>query len=505
MRNISKRFGATIALDGVSFAVAPGEVHALVGQNGAGKSTLMKVLSGALAPDSGQMLLDAQPFRPRSPLDGRNLGVSMIYQELSLARHLSVVENILLGMEPRTLGMLRWRKMRQIAQDALRQMGHGSLNLSQSAGELSPAMQQVIEIARALAVGCSVLVLDEPTSSLTPYDVQKMFDVIRTLRTRGLAIVYISHFLEEVKTIADRFTVLRDGRTVATGITADASPQQMVELMVGRNVAQLYPRSTRTPGDVVLEVSSLTGQKKPTAASLQLHRGEVLGIAGLIGAGRTELLRAIFGLDSVRSGAVRLAAFGQGLQPLPLTTRPRSRWRRAVGMLSEDRKTEGLATNLSVADNLTLSQLQSLGPCGWILPNRQRAAAQRWSSALNIKCRDVDQPVADLSGGNQQKVAIARLLHHDVDVLLLDEPTRGIDVASKAAIYQLIDDLAVGRSSASAPPHPRAILVVSSYFPELLGICDRIAVMSRGTLGPAKPTSQWTEHELVLAATGACP
>ena len=219
MRNISKRFGATIALDGVSFAVSPGEVHALVGQNGAGKSTLMKVLSGALPPDSGQMLLDAQPFRPRSPLDGRNLGVSMIYQELSLARHLSVVENILLGMEPRTLGMLRWRKMRQIAQDALRQMGHGSLNLSQSAGELSPAMQQVIEIARALAVGCRVLVLDEPTSSLTPYDVQKMFDVIRTLRTRGLAIVYISHFLEEVKTIADRFTVLRDGRTVATGIT----------------------------------------------------------------------------------------------------------------------------------------------------------------------------------------------------------------------------------------------------------------------------------------------
>jgi ribose transport system ATP-binding protein len=494
MRNIQKRFGATLALDGVSLAVMPGEVHALVGQNGAGKSTLMKTLSGAHAPDGGEMFLDGKPYTPRNPLDGRKRGVAMIYQELSLAPHLTIAENVLLGMEPTATGFLRWPQMKRRAREALTALGHGHLDVTRPTMGLSPATQQIIEIARALAIGCRVLVLDEPTSSLTQKDVAAMFDVIRLLKSQGQAIIYISHFLEEVRTIADRFTVLRDGRTVGSGDAPATPPQKMVELMVGRSVEQLYPRSPRTPGEPILELHNVTGQSKPVDASLTLHRGEVLGIAGLIGAGRTELLRALFGLDKIVTGAVKVAVN----RPLTFAqTTPARMWDASVGMLSEDRKTEGLALSMSIADNLTLSDLAPLGPPGFIRPGTQRSVAEKWSQKLAVKCRDVSQAIGDLSGGNQQKVAIARLLHHDVDVLLLDEPTRGIDVGSKAAIYQLIDSLTAPHAGT-----PKAIIMVSSYFPELLGVCDRIAVMSRGVLGRAKPVAEWTEHALVLAATG---
>jgi ribose transport system ATP-binding protein len=282
----------------------------------------------------------------------------------------------------------------------------------------------------------------------------------------------------------------------------------MVELMVGRSVDRLYPRSPRSPGEIVLEIKELSGFSKPTGASIQLRRGEVLGIAGLIGAGRTEFLRALFGLDPIKSGHIRIAAIS-GRELLTSKTNPRRLWNAGVGMLSEDRKTEGLAQGMSIADNITLSHLAPLGKAGFVFPRAQRAAAERWGRSLELKCRHVSQPVGDLSGGNMQKVAIARLLHHDVDILLLDEPTRGIDVGSKAAIYQIIDNLAAGRqnspspqSSVLSPPTPKAVIMVSSYFPELLGVCDRIAVMSRGYLGDAKPAADWNEHALVLAAAG---
>ncbi len=498
MRDIKKRFGATIALDGVSLRVMPGEVHALVGQNGAGKSTLMKVLSGAHPPDSGDMFLDGKPYSPRNPLDGRKLGVAMIYQELSLAPHLSVMENVLLGMEPGTMGFLRWSAIRRRAREALATLGHPHLDVDRPTAGLSPATQQIIEIARALAIGCRVLVLDEPTSSLTRKDVEAMFEMIRRLKAQGHAIVYISHFLEEVRAIADRFTVLRDGKTVGSGNASDTPPERMVELMVGRSVGQLYPRSARTRGPVVLDISELSGHQKPMRASVSVHRGEVLGIAGLIGAGRTEFLRSIFGLDPIKSGKVRIAAIQEGGREL-LTgrTAPKVMWDSSVGMLSEDRKTEGLALSMPIADNMTLSDLSAVGRFGFIFPKLQRAAAEKWGRTLHLKCHSVNQSVNTLSGGNQQKVAIARLLHHNVDILLLDEPTRGIDVGSKAAIYQIIDDLAAGKSGP-----PRAVVIVSSYFPELLGICDRIAVMSRGYLGDARPVESWDEHALVLAAAG---
>jgi ribose transport system ATP-binding protein len=496
MKGVYKRFGATQALGGVDLSVRPGEVHALVGENGAGKSTLMKVLSGAHPPDRGQMRLDGIPYSPRNPLHARESGVAMIYQELSLAPHLSVMENILLGIEPTAGPLVRWSEMRRRARLALAQLGAGDIPLDAQLRTLSIARQQMVEIARAVAVECRVLVLDEPTSSLPRSDIEKLFALIRRLRTKGLAIVYISHFLEEVQEISDRFTVLRDGRTVGSGTTAKATVDRIVALMVGREVDELYPRHKRTPGEVMLEVRNLAGVGKPSSASLTLRRGEVLGIAGLVGAGRTELVRAIFGLDAVTAGTVKIGAYSGPASP-------GRRWKQGAGMVSEDRKSEGLAMGLSVADNITLARLDGLGPWRLVRPARQAAACLPWIAKIPIRCLSPDQPTGALSGGNQQKVALARLLHADVDVLLLDEPTRGIDVGSKAQVYRLIDGLAAGDGRSGRKP--KGILIISSYLPELLGVCDRIAVMCRGRLTEARPAARWDEHRLMLAATGQEP
>jgi ribose transport system ATP-binding protein len=486
MRGIRKTFGATVALDGVDLAVRSGEVCALVGQNGAGKSTLMAILAGALEPDAGSMMLDGQPFAPRSPLDARRSGVAMIYQELSLAPDLSVMENILMGVEPARWGFLDWGAMRTRAAAALSELGRQDIPPDARVGTLSVAAQQLVEIARAIALGARVLVLDEPTSSLGREDVRHLFALVRRLKARGHAIVYISHFLEEVKEVADRIVVLRDGRN-AGDASIDVPGDEIVAMMVGRQVDDLFPRTDRQYGETILEVENLY----PGAASFTLRRGEVFGIAGLLGAGRTRLLRAIFGLESVRSGRVKVATFAKHGSP-------RDRWTQGAGFLSEDRKDEGLALALSIADNVTLTRLEPFSRGGLLSPKRQRAATAKWIERLQVRCAGPTQAAAELSGGNQQKLALARLLHHDVDVLILDEPTRGIDVASKAQIYSLINALV----SPAPDRQARAILMVSSYFPELLGLCDRIAVMSRGRLGPAKPVGELTEHDLVLAATG---
>ncbi len=493
MRGVHKRFGATQALRGVDLAVCAGEVHALIGENGAGKSTLMKVLSGAHRPDQGQMWLDGARYSPRKPLDARQRGVVMIYQELSLAPHLSVMENILLGIEPAVGPWIRWGEVRRRALAALGEIGIGEMAPETEVRSLPPAKRQMVEIARAVAVQSRVLVLDEPTSSLTRRDIEKLFALIRRLKSRGLAIVYISHFLEEVQQISDRFTVLRDGYTVGAGVTGDATVNRLVAMMVGREVEDLYPRSKRAPGEVVLEVRDLAGRKKPASATLSLRRGEVVGIAGLVGAGRSELVRAVFGLDPVIRGTVRIGACAG-------PTSPAARWRGGTGIVSEDRKNEGVAVGLSIADNVTLPRLEGLGPARFVIPSRQAAACRPWIDKIPIRCLSPYQRVEALSGGNQQKVALARLLHADVDVLLLDEPTRGIDVASKAQVYRLIDELAVGDGRSGRPP--KAVLMVSSYLPELLGVCDRIAVMCRGRLSEARPAAEWDEHRLMLAATG---
>jgi len=481
MEGIRKAFGATTALAGVDFEARAGEVLALVGENGAGKSTLMKVLSGAHPADAGQMWLDGAPYRPRHPLDARRAGVCMVYQELSLAPHLTVQENLLLGVEPVRGPFLDRRRGRETATAAMARLGRPDILPDTPVGQLPIAEQQLVEIARAVAAGCRVLVLDEPTSSLTRHEIAPLFALIRRLKEQGQAIIYISHFLEEVMAVSDRYAVLRDGASVGGGPTAGTTPAKLVSLMVGRTVDDLYPRSPRQPGEVILETRGLAGAGKPLAASLALRRGEVLGLAGLVGSGRTELLETLFGLRAVRGGQLRLGAYAGPASPA-------RRLAQGMGLLSEDRKREGLALSLSVADNLTLSKLPPL-----VSPRGQALVSEAWSRALDIRCRSPWQPVGDLSGGNQQKVAVARLLHHGVDVLLLDEPTRGIDVGAKAQIYRVIDQLAA---------QGKAVLMASSYLPELLGICDRIAVMCKGRLGPARPIAELDEHRIMLEATG---
>jgi ribose transport system ATP-binding protein len=491
MRGVSKTYGGTVALEGVSLAVARGEVVALVGQNGAGKSTLMAILAGAVAPDSGSMALDGRPYAPRDPLDARRAGVGMIHQELSVAPHLTVAENIALGAEPARAGVVRVREMHERARDVLARLGHPDIAPDVIVGRLSVAEQQLVEIARAFATGARVLVLDEPTSSLGREDVRRLFDLVRRLKADGHAVVYISHFIEEVKDVADRFVVLRDGRNAGGGATAGATREEIVSLMVGRRVEDLFPRSARTRGEPVLEVEGI-GRG---SVGFTLHRGEVLGIAGLMGAGRTRLLRTLFGLEPVRSGRIRLGAYSG-------FAAPPERWAQGMGLLSEDRKGEGLALGLGVAENLALSRLGRIGPGPFVSPGRLDAAARRWIERLGIRTAGPAQAVRELSGGSQQKVALARLLHHDVDVMLLDEPTRGIDVASKAQIYALVDGLVSPGAGADARP-AKAVLVASSDLGELLGLSDRIAVMTRGRLGPPRPASEWTEHALMMAATAA--
>jgi ribose transport system ATP-binding protein len=488
LTGIRKSFGATCALKNVSLTVAPGEVHALIGENGAGKSTLMKILSGAHAADAGTMELGGAPYLPANPHDARRKGVAMIYQELNLALHLSAQENILLGAESARFGWVDGRASRTRARAALALLGHEGLDLTRPAGTFSIAEQQIIEVARALLQQPQVLIMDEPTSSLTQADTEILFATIGRLRAAGVSVIYISHFLEECGRIADRYTVLKDGETVGSGAMAGVSLDHLVTLMTGREVKDLYPRSAHTPGAVVLEVKAAGGAPRFKRASLQLRAGEIFGLAGLIGAGRTELLRTLFGLDALDAGEVCLVGAPAG------RTSPRARWTQGVGFLSENRKEEGLMLNQSLADNLTLTKLPAFGRLGWVSRRRQQQTAQRWIGGLDVKCRDAAQPVGELSGGNQQKIALARLLEHPARIFLLDEPTRGIDVGSKAQIYRLVGELAVAG---------KAVVIVSSYLPELLGLCDTIGVMCRGELAAVRPRPDWNESDIMRVATGS--
>ncbi len=490
MRQVEKSFGATRALCGVSLEVGPGEVLALIGENGAGKSTLMKVLSGAYLPDAGVIELDGCPFVPGDPLHAREGGIEMIYQELTLAPHLSIEENIVLGGEPSRWGWLDRRKRREMARAALAELDHVELPLDAVAGTRPIAEQQIVEIARALVRQPRVLILDEPTSSLTKRDAESLFRVIRRLRDRGVTLIYISHFLEECQALCDRYTVLRDGESVGSGRMAEANLGGIIRMMVGREVKDIYPRMPHALGEPVLQLRAIAGRGKPSSVSFELRTGEILGIAGLVGAGRTETLRSVFGLDETRHGSV--VVFGvdsTGLEP----TR---RLAQGVGLLSEDRKAEGLLLGRSLADNLTLTRLAPVSQMGLVSRRLQHETTSDWMKKLDVRAQGPGQPIGELSGGNQQKIAIGRLLHHEARILLLDEPTRGIDVGSKAQIYRLIGELAVlGKS----------IVFVSSYLPELLGICDTVGVMCRGTLADVRPVERWTEHEIMAVAIGQAP
>ena len=487
MVGVRKSFGATQALRNVSFEVAPGEVHALIGENGAGKSTLMKILSGAYQPEVGEIRLDGKAFVPEDPLHARRSGISMIYQELTLAPHLSVEENILLGNEPATFGWLNRTRRRQLARQALAELHHDTIPLDAPVSTMTIAEQQVVEIARALVGDSTIIIMDEPTSSLTQVDAENLFRVVGKLRQRDVSVVYISHFLEECRRVCDCYTVLRDGETVGAGDMASADLNDIIRLMVGREIKDIYPRTPHKLGDPVLEVQGISGSLKPRSASFTLHQGEILGIAGLIGAGRTETLRVCFGLDKLESG--RLLVF----QHDRTHGSPKDRLAEGIGLLSENRKEEGLMLDRSLADNLTATAYAPLSRFGFISHRRQMQTARDWMRQLDVRARSPNQRISELSGGNQQKVALGRLLHHDAKILLLDEPTRGIDVGSKAAIYRLIGQLAA---------EGKAIVFVSSYLPELLGVGDTIGVMCRGMLQEVRRVEQWTEQSIIRTAIG---
>ncbi len=486
MSGVSKSFGATRAVDDVGFALGRGEVHALIGENGAGKSTLMKILSGALAPDAGRMEIDGRPYAPGGPADGLRGGVSMIYQELNLAPHLTVAENIMLGRETAAAGWLDRPAMRRKVREVLELVRHPEISPEVPVGRLSVGAKQLVEIARALLNRSRILVMDEPTSSLTQEDSQRLFEIIRGLKGQDVGVIYISHFLEEVQNVADSYTVLRDGRSVGSGAMAGTSLDDLIQLMVGQKFTQLFPRVAHAIGGPVLTLDRLKGRRMAAPVSLSLAKGEILGVAGLIGSGRTEMLRALFGLDEIEGGIIEVS--GAELDG----RRPWTRIRRGLGLLSEDRQGEGLALNLSVADNMTMSRLAPFRRRGLLRPARQRRAVGGLIDRLKIKAKGPGQPVGALSGGNQQKVALGRLLHQEASVLLLDEPTRGIDVVSKSQIYEWIGGLA---------REGKAVLFVSSYLPELLGICDRIAVFHRGNLVEARPAAAWDAAGLMAAAT----
>ena len=448
----------------------------------------MKILSGAYTPDAGEIELEGLPYHAaRSP-----------------PRPAERDRDDLPGAEPRAAperggehpsgrrAVDVWAgssdaQRQQLARAAMAELRHESIPLDAPVHACSIAEQQVVEIARALVGQPKVIIMDEPTSSLTQVDTENLFAVIRRLRERGVSVVYISHFLEECQRICDRYTVLRDGESVGSGRMASASLNEIIRMMVGREIQDIYPRTPHTPGPPVFELRELAGQSKPRSVSLTLHEGEILGIAGLVGAGRTETLRACFGLDRVRGGAVLVG------QQEDTRARPGSRLAQGVGLLSENRKEEGLLLSRSLADNLTITRFAPVSRFGFISRQKQNEATRHWMEQLDVRAASPTQPISELSGGNQQKIAVGRLLHHDARVLLLDEPTRGIDVGSKVQIYQWM-----GRLAAQG----KAIIFVSSYLPELLGVCDSIGVMCRGVLSAIRPASHWTEHSIIATAIG---
>jgi len=490
LKKIHKSFGPTVALDGVDLELRAGEVHALIGENGAGKSTLMNVVAGSLQPDEGTMELDGHRYAPANPLDARTHGIALIHQELSLCPHLTVAENVLMGIESSRAGWLNRDKLHERTNEVLQTFHHADIRPERRVGDLSVAARQIVEISRAIAADARIILMDEPTSSLQREDVAHLFALIRKLSADGISVVYISHFLEEVRQIAERFTVLRDGRSVATGDIADISDDELIAKMVGRAQQTLFPLRSNQPGETILDVQNLASPPLLKNASFTLRRGEILGIAGLMGSGRTPLLRAIFGLDHITNGAISVNK--RALRPGQTT--PAMRLIEGFGYLSEDRKGDGLTLNQSLADNVTVTRFESCSRLGWLDLNEQRKQTAALVNALKIKTGGVNQAVGSLSGGNQQKVIVARLLHQDADVLLLDEPTRGIDIGSKAQVYETI---------AACAAQNKAVLMVSSYLPELFGICDRLAVMSRGRLSEVKPIDQWTPETVLQTAISA--
>jgi ribose transport system ATP-binding protein len=489
MRDISKSFPGVHALDGCRFDLRPGEVHALVGENGAGKSTLMKLLAGIYRPDEGTIRFKGQEVEIASPRAAQDLGISIIHQELNLMGHLTVAQNIFIGREPRGAlpFLLDERALNENARKLFEDL-HIKLDPRARVSHLAVAQQQMVEIAKALSFNSDVLIMDEPTAALTDTEIDELFRIIRHLRERGAGIVHISHRLEELKQISDRVTVMRDGRYVDTVQTAEASIQSIISMMVGRTIFEEAPELPEQPNpEVVLSVRHLTRGRAIRDVSFDLHRGEILGIAGLVGAGRTEVVRAVFGADPRESGEVLVHG-----TPVPIRT-PTDAVGRGIGYLSEDRKRFGLALTMDVETNTVLASLGSFADrSGRVDVGRTRSVTLGHVKSLSIKTPSIRQRVRNLSGGNQQKVVIAKWLTADTEILIFDEPTRGIDVGAKSEIYRLLNDLA---------RQGKAIIMISSELPEILRMSHRIVVMCEGRITGELAAGDATQERIMALAT----
>ncbi len=482
MIGISKKFGGVQALKDVTFNLRPGEVHALVGENGAGKSTLMKILSGAVRRDQGLVRIGGQDAEIVNPHTARALGIRVIYQELVLAPDLTVAENISLGQ----LGSLvDWAGIRAKAKAILNDLGF-SIDPGELVCRLPVSLQQVVEVAKALSTETKVLVLDEPTAVLPPKDVDRLLQLVRTLAARGVSIIYISHRLEEVFAIADRVTVLKDGQTVATRNISEVTPSALIDLMIGRPITQLFPKSKRIPGVEVLRVEDLHRGPSVQGVSFTLRAGEILGIAGLVGSGRTETVRALFGADRLTSGAIYLQGKRINIRS------PKDAVKAGIALIPEDRKTQGVVLDLPIRENMTLPSLNGFTSWFGIIPRRrERTFVDQRIRELRIRTPTGEAPAVSLSGGNQQKVVLAKWMSQRFKVILFDEPTRGVDVGAKAEIYQLIEQLA---------ERGVALAIISSELLEIIGLSDRVLVMNRGRATGLLDKEQISERNIMELA-----
>ena len=488
MEGISKSFPGVRALDQVDLEVALGEVHALMGENGAGKSTLMKILAGADVADSGRILIDGQEVSIQSPTQATDLGINIIYQEFNLIPQLSVAENIFLGREPRGAmpALLDRAKMEREASVLVASLGL-DIEVTRPVSSLSVALQQMVEIAKAMGRQSRVLVMDEPSATLTDHELDNLYRLIRQLRAKGVSIIYISHRMDEVFSICDRITVLRDGQTVGTLSTSEATPDELIRMMVGRKLEENFPKQAARVGDTVLEVKGLTVQGVLNDISFRVEAGEVVALAGLVGSGRTEVARCIFGADRFDSGEVWIA--GERL----IAHGPEDAIRAGIGLVSEDRKGEGLILGMGVRENTTLAALQKFAQGGFLKSRAEHEQAEQVTVRLGVRTPSLEQKVRNLSGGNQQKVVLAKWLLTDSKLLILDEPTRGIDVGAKVEIYRLMNQLTAAGM---------AILMISSELPEVLGMADRILVMHQGKLVGDMRRSEATQEKLGRLAIG---
>ncbi|WP_176060806.1 sugar ABC transporter ATP-binding protein [Paraburkholderia sp. BCC1876] len=493
VKKLSKSFPGVRALHEVQLELMTGEVHALMGENGAGKSTLMKILAGVYTRDTGEILVDGQPVDFQSPRDAQAVGVGIIHQELQLMNHLSVAQNIFIGREPRgRLGVfLDEDKLNAQARDILARM-HVNIDPRAMVGALTVAKQQMVEIAKALSFDSRVLIMDEPTSALNDAEIAELFRIIRELKSRGVGIVYISHKMDELKQIADRVTVLRDGEYVATVAVADASVETIIGMMVGRTLTDVEPpNNTADKGEIALQVTHLNAGPLVRDVSFTLHNGEILGFAGLMGAGRTEVARAVFGADPIESGEIVVRGKRVTIR------QPSDAVAHGIGYLSEDRKRYGLATGMDVESNIVMSNLDKFLSLNFFLRRaRIRRTAGHFIKLLAIRTPSATQPVRLLSGGNQQKVVIAKWLERDCDVLFFDEPTRGIDVGAKSEIYKLLRALAA---------QGKAIVMISSELPEILRMSDRIVVMCEGRITGELLAAEASQESIMHLATQRDP